>query len=124
MSELRRYEATLVHKCGENPYMVMASADDGDYCEYQQAADEITRLRQLLSETEKREREARSPFEIVADWHDRQARTFKEMSHDWRSGEQGRKKAADAAKHHAGSAAALRLRDINERRAALERSEG
>lgn len=59
MSELRRYEATLVHKCGENPYMVMASADDGDYCEYQQAADEITRLRQLLSEAEKREAEAR-----------------------------------------------------------------
>ena len=58
MSELRRYEATLVHKCGENPYMVMASADDGDYCEYQQAADEITRLRQLLSEAEKREAEA------------------------------------------------------------------
>lgn len=57
MSELRRYEATLVHKCGENPYMVMASADDGDYCEYQQAADEITRLRQLLSEAEKREKE-------------------------------------------------------------------
>lgn len=60
MSELRRYEATLVHKCGENPYMVMASADDGDYCEYQQAADEITRLRQLLSEAEKRESEARA----------------------------------------------------------------
>ncbi|WP_157951571.1 hypothetical protein [Agrobacterium pusense] len=59
MSELRRYEATLVHKCGENPYMVMASADDGDYCEYQQAADEITRLRQLLSEAETRKREAR-----------------------------------------------------------------
>lgn len=60
MSELRRYEATLVHKCGENPYMVMASADDGDYCEYQQAANEITCLRQLLSEAEKREREARA----------------------------------------------------------------
>ncbi|KRA58220.1 hypothetical protein [Rhizobium sp. Root651] len=60
MSELRRYEATLVHKCGKNPYMVMASADDGDYCEYQQAADEITRLRQLLYEAEKREKEVRA----------------------------------------------------------------
>lgn len=60
ISELRRYEATLVHKCGENPYMVMASADDGDYCEYQQAIAEISRLRQLLSEAEKREREARA----------------------------------------------------------------
>lgn len=65
MSELRRYEATLVHKCGENPYMVMASADDGDYCEYQQAADEITRLRQLLSEAEKREREARKKLQAM-----------------------------------------------------------
>lgn len=59
MSELRRYEATLVHKCGENPYMFMASAGDGDYCEYQQATDEINRLRQLLSEAEKREKEVR-----------------------------------------------------------------
>ncbi|MDH0869705.1 hypothetical protein [Agrobacterium pusense] len=86
--------------------------------------DHTDELIAALSEAEKREREARSPFEIVADWHDRQARTFKEMSHDWRSGEQVRKKAADAAKHHAGSAAALRLHAINERRAALERSEG
>lgn len=81
---------------------------------------ERERSRQLLSEAEK---EARSPFEIVADWHDRQARTFKEMSHDSRSGEQGRKKAADAAKHHAGSAAALRLHAINERRSALQSEE-
>lgn len=65
MSELRRYEATLVHKCGENPYMVMASADDGDYCEYQQAADEIFRLRQLLSEAEKREADAREKLQAM-----------------------------------------------------------
>lgn len=90
---------------------------------HKEAADEITRLRQLLSEADKREREARSPFEIVADWHDKQARTFKEMSHDIRSGEQGRKKAADAARHHAGSAASLRLYVLNERRIALQ-SEG
>lgn len=81
-------------------------------------------LRQLLSEAEKREREARSPFEIVADWHDKQARTFKEMAQDVRAGELGRAKAVEASKHHAGSAAALRLHVLNERRAALERSEG
>lgn len=80
MSELRRYEATLVHKCGENPYMVMASADDGDYCEYQQAADEITRLRQLLSETEKREREAREKaLEEAALWHDARVQEYSEQ---------------------------------------------
>jgi len=80
------------------------------------------RLRQRLSEAEKRE--ARSPFEIVADWHDKQARTFKEMAQDVRAGELGRAKAVEASKHHAGSAAALRLHVLNDRRAALERSEG
>lgn len=85
---------------------------------------ERERSRQLLSEAEKRERATRSPFEIVADWHDKQARTFKEMAQDVRAGELGRAKAAEASKHHAGSAAALRLHILNERRAALERSEG
>lgn len=71
MSELRRYEATLVHKCGENPYMLMAAAEDGDYCEYQQAIAEITRLRQLLSEAEKRGKEARAKaMEEAAAYHD------------------------------------------------------
>jgi hypothetical protein len=83
---------------------------------------ERERSRQLLSDAEKRE--ARSPFEIVADWHDRQARTFKDMAQDVRAGELGRAKAVEASKHHAGSAAALRLHVLNERRAALERSEG
>lgn len=79
---------------------------------------------EALSEAKQREKDARSPFEIVADWHDKQALTFKDMAHDTRSGQLGMLKAAEAAKHHAGSAAALRLHAINARRAALERSEG
>ena len=76
-----------------------------------------------LSEAEKREKEARSPFAIVAEWHDQQARKFKEMSQDDRSGELGKAKAAAAAKHHAGSAAAMRLQAINERQRALQSEE-
>ena len=62
---------------------------------------------------------ARDPFLIVADWHDKQARTFKDMSQDIRSGELGRAKANEASKHHAGSAAALRLHSLNSKRAAI-----
>lgn len=58
-------------------------------------------------------------YEIAADWHDKNARLFKEMSHDLRVGDDARGKAAEAAKHHAGSAAALRLAALNLRRAAL-----
>lgn len=61
------------------------------------------------------EPDARSPFTIVAEWHDQQARRFKEMSQDDRSGELGKAKAAAAAQHHAGSAAAMRLQAISER---------
>lgn len=122
MSELRRYEATLVHKCGENPYMVMASADDGDYCEYQQAADEITRLRQLLSEAEKRERETLTQLSEIA------KKEAEGLMDKWIS-DQGttvETKAAGVASHIVNDfrghieAALIKL----ERRAALERSEG
>jgi hypothetical protein len=59
-------------------------------------------------------------YEIAADWHDKNARLFKEMSQDEpRTGADARAKAAEAAKHHAGSAAALRLAALNLRRAAL-----
>jgi hypothetical protein len=58
----------------------------------------------------------RDPFDVVADWHDKQARTFNEMRHDVRVGTLGQLKAAEAAKHHAGSAAALRLHRLNEQR--------
>ena len=132
MSELRRYEATLVHKCGENPYMVMASADDGDYCEYQQAADEITRLRQLLSETEKREREARAKaIEEAALWHDAKVQEYTNQiavndAYLARSGRlssesQANEYCDDQRSTHRRSAAHLRSMAG---RAALERSEG
>lgn len=58
-------------------------------------------------------------YDLTADWHDKQARMFKEMSQDYRTGEAGMKKAADAARHHAGSSAALRLASINLRRKEL-----
>lgn len=80
----------------------------------------LVRAAAALSETEKCRKEARSPFEIVAEWHDKQARRFKEMSQDDRYGELGKAKAAAAAKHHAGSAAAMRLQAINERQRALQ----
>ena len=66
----------------------------------------------------------RHPFDIVADWHDKQAAMFRDMAMDTRSGLTGRFKAGEAAKHHAGSAAALRLHRINERRAALKTEAG
>jgi hypothetical protein len=60
-------------------------------------------------------------YEIAADWHDKNARLFKEMSQDEpRTGADARAKAAEAARHHAGSAAALRLAALNLRRAALQ----
>lgn len=63
-------------------------------------------------------------YEIAADWHDKNARLFSEMSKDEpRTGDDARKKAADASIHHAGSAAALRLAALNLRRSALESSE-
>lgn len=59
------------------------------------------------------------PFEVVAYWHEKQARTFSEMASDIRVGEIGRAKADEAARHHAGSAAALRIKaaDIHRERA-------
>lgn len=97
----------------------------GDVCRRADEAismlsDEVLRLRTVLSEAET---DARSPFTIVADWHDKQARWFKEMSQDDRIGELGKAKAAAAAKHHAGSAAAMRLQAINERQRALQAEE-
>ena len=71
-----------------------------------------------------RENMGRDPFDIVADWHDKQAATFKAMSTDIRAGELGRAKAAEASKHHAGSAAALRLSRMNRQRAAITKDHG
>lgn len=59
-------------------------------------------------------------YDIAADWHDKQARMFREMSNDEpRTGDRDRARAGEASKHHAGSAAALRLAAINLRRKAL-----
>ena len=84
---------------------------------HQEAAEEITRLRIALAEAEKKG--GMSPFEIVAEWHDKQASRLKDMSKDVRSGELGMAKAADASKFHAGSAAALRLKVIKDRQLAV-----
>jgi hypothetical protein len=59
-------------------------------------------------------------YEIAAAWHDTQARTFCEMAHDEpRIDGATRTRAASAARHHAGSAAALRLAASNLFRLAL-----
>lgn len=68
-----------------------------------------------------RERSKDRAYDIAADWHDKQARMFMEMANDApRTAESDRTKADYAAKHHAGSAAALRLAALNQRRKAME----
>lgn len=57
-------------------------------------------------------------YDFVADWHDRQAALFRAMSNDEpRTEAAGRKRAGEAAIHHAASAAALRIRASDTRRA-------
>lgn len=59
-------------------------------------------------------------YDFVADWHGRQAKLFREMAEDDpRTAEPQRKRAFEAAIHHAASAAALRNRAADDRRAAL-----
>lgn len=59
-------------------------------------------------------------YTFVAEWHDRQARLFREIADDEpRIDPPHRKKAAEASIHHAASAAALRNRASDERRSAL-----
>ena len=56
----------------------------------------------------------------VAEWHDRQARLFREMADDEpRTAPDARKRAAEAATHHAASAAALRNRASDTLRQAI-----
>lgn len=78
------------------------------------AENTVSELTSLRDENERLRRDA---FDIVADWHDKQAALFREMSEDIRSGELGRAKAFASARHHAGSAAALRLNRTNRQRA-------
>jgi len=59
-------------------------------------------------------------FDFVASWHDEQGRRFREMADDEpRTHAMDRAKARDASRHHLGSAAALRIRAADIRRAAL-----
>lgn len=59
-------------------------------------------------------------FDLVAAWHDQQARRFCEMAKDEpRIDGPTRTRAAEAARHHSGSAAALRLKASDMRRSAL-----
>lgn len=88
---------------------------------------EIARLREVLrkpySDPEVdlwfTDRKLARSYEIAALWHDKQAALFKGMSQDVRSGEDGRAKACQAMIHHAGSAAGLRIRASDIRRAEL-----
>lgn len=61
-------------------------------------------------------------FEVVAQWHDKNARLCIEASRDDpRMNEDDRRRAREASKHHAASAAAIRNKIIDEyRRAALK----
>lgn len=60
----------------------------------------------------------------AATWHETQARQFWEIAKDDpRIDADARMKAAGAAQHHAGSAAALRVKASNHRRAALSNPE-
>lgn len=59
-------------------------------------------------------------YHFVADWHERQARTFLEMSRDEpRIDAATRARSKEAARYHNGSAAALRLAAMNARRAII-----
>lgn len=58
--------------------------------------------------------------DFVADWHDRQARLYRQIAdNEPRIDAANRKRANDVSVHHAGSAAALRNRSANIRRALL-----
>lgn len=59
-------------------------------------------------------------YELAAEWHDKQAGHCRDVAADEpRIGADIRAKAKDAARHHAGSAAALRLAALDARRKAL-----
>lgn len=71
--------------------------------------------------SEKRVYDEAASYDLVAEWHDRQAKLFREMADDEpRTGLGARERAKEASVHHAASAAALRNRAVSIRRAALE----
>jgi len=59
-------------------------------------------------------------FEQVAKWHDKHSRSAREIADDIRVGPEIQAKALVAANHHAASAAAIRNKMADERRAARE----
>lgn len=64
---------------------------------------------------------SRHPYEIAAEWHDKQARMCKAIANDApRIGQEVRERAKAAAIHHGASAAGLRLAATDERRNAMK----
>ena len=64
-------------------------------------------------------------FETVAQWHDKNARLCLEASKDDpRMNADDRRRAFEAHRHHAASAAAIRLKMTDERRAAIRKLAG
>jgi len=64
----------------------------------------------------------REAFYEVADWHGKNSRLCLTASKDEpRLGDEDRRRAAEASRHHAASAASIRLKMADERRAAIRR---
>lgn len=108
----------LRHADQHSPQRVFGSRIFGE------AADAIEAQARALTAKDSELAEARAAsdaaasYEFVANWHDRQAKLFREMADDEpRTAEPARKRASEAAIHHAASAAALRNRAVDERRA-------
>lgn len=59
-------------------------------------------------------------YELAAQWHDKHARGCREIAEDYRVGKDIQGKARCAERHHAASAAGLRLAAIDIRRKALQ----
>ncbi len=90
--------------------------DDHEPVKYVRA-DLFEDLQRQLAEKDEALREA-DAFDIVAAWHEKNAAQFKQIANDDpRTGQLDRLKAAEAAKHHAGSAASLRIKANDIRRA-------
>lgn len=97
---------------------------DPTYDLRQDAASALTSLQAKIEALEAEKARLRDrAFEVVAQWHDKQARLCLDVSKDDpRLNAEDRRRAFDAHRHHAASAASIRLKFINERRAALKES--
>lgn len=109
VAELRRYAQHDGHST--DAHVAMCAA-------IHRAADALTAKDSDLAES--RARDDAAAYDLVAGWHERQAKLFREMADDEpRTAAPARKRATEAAIHHAASAAALRNRAADVRRAAL-----